>query len=79
MENKMRLVQPASTVAPEPDLEGLRIMRRIEVEQLVGLKRSQLYLLMAQGSFPKPVRLSERAVGWRARDVATWLSSREAT
>ncbi len=78
MENKMRLVQPAIPAHTDTTLHGLRVLRRTEVEQLVGLKRSQLYLLMAQGSFPKPVRLSERAVGWRAQDVAKWLSSREA-
>ena len=74
----MRLVQPATTDTVEPNLEGLRVLRRTEVEHLIGLKRSQLYALMAQGSFPKPVRLSERAVGWRARDVVEWLTSREA-
>lgn len=26
--------------------------------------------------FPKPVRLSKRAVGWRASDISAWLESR---
>lgn len=64
--------------APVRDLEAQRILRREEVLRLIGLKKSALYELMAQGGFPKPVKLGERAVGWRASDVSTWLASREA-
>ncbi|MDP3264220.1 MAG: AlpA family phage regulatory protein [Tabrizicola sp.] len=65
-------LQPANR-----DLESQRILRRDEVLRLIGLKKSALYQLMAQGHFPRPMKLGERAVGWRATDVATWLSSRE--
>jgi prophage regulatory protein len=54
-----------------------RIYRRPQVEALVGLSRSTLYAMMAEGTFPKPVRLGRRAVGWRASDVAEWLAARE--
>lgn len=53
-----------------------RIYRRPDVERLIGLSRSTLYAMMAEGSFPKPVKLGKRAVGWRERDVAAWLDSR---
>ncbi|MGB3317132.1 MAG: AlpA family transcriptional regulator [Albidovulum sp.] len=56
-----------------------RILRRPDVEHLTGFKRSMIYLMMQRGTFPKPVKLSERAIGWRESDVAAWLSSREAT
>lgn len=52
------------------------IYRRPEVEKLVGLSRSTLYAMMAEGSFPKPVKLGKRAVGWREQDIVTWLDSR---
>ena len=55
-----------------------RIYRRPDVEQLVGLSRSTLYAMMADGSFPKPVRLGKRAVGWRERDLRDWLDTRSA-
>ncbi len=75
----MRLVSPPSNPTPnEPTPESLRVQRLPEVESVCGIKRSQIYTLMAAGKFPRPVKLSERAVGWRARDVAAWLSSREA-
>ncbi|HMS94912.1 MAG TPA: AlpA family phage regulatory protein [Tabrizicola sp.] len=63
---------------PARDLEAQRILRRDEVLHLIGLKKSALYELMAEGHFPRPMKLGERAVGWRAGDVAAWLASREA-
>ena len=53
-----------------------RILRRSEVERLTGLSRSTIYLLMTKGQFPRPVKLSERAVGWRACDIDAWLQER---
>ncbi len=52
------------------------ILRRPEVERITGLSRSTLYAMMADGSFPKPVKLGKRAVGWREVDIAVWLESR---
>lgn len=53
------------------------LLRRNEVERLIGLKRSALYKLMQSGGFPKPVRLSARAVAWRQSEVAAWIENRE--
>jgi prophage regulatory protein len=53
------------------------ILRRPEVEQTTGLSRSTLYAMMADGAFPRPVKLGKRAVGWRASDITAWLESRE--
>ncbi|MBI1417971.1 MAG: AlpA family phage regulatory protein [Limimaricola sp.] len=53
-----------------------RIYRRTDVEKLVGLSRSTLYAMMAEGAFPRPVKLGKRAVGWRERDVRAWLETR---
>lgn len=55
---------------------ALRILRRRQVEDRVGLSRSSLYALIATNQFPRPVQLSARAVGWRAEDVDAWLASR---
>jgi prophage regulatory protein len=49
------------------------ILRRSEVEQQVGLKRSTIYQRMQQGTFPRQIRLGERAVGWRASDIEVFL------
>lgn len=53
------------------------ILRRPDVEARTGLSRSTIYELMTKGEFPKQVRLSARAVGWRESDVVRWLESRQ--
>lgn len=54
-----------------------RLMRRPEVERATGLSRSSIYQWMHDGRFPRPVRLGERLVAWRASDIAAWLAERE--
>ncbi|WP_454599087.1 helix-turn-helix transcriptional regulator [Qipengyuania sp. SM2507] len=54
-----------------------RLLRRPEVEQEVGLKKSAIYEYMAEGTFPKPVRLGRRAVAWRASEIEEWKATRE--
>lgn len=53
-----------------------RIYRRPDVEHMVGLSRSTLYAMMAEGTFPKPIKLGKRAVGWREADLLSWLEYR---
>ena len=53
------------------------ILRRLPLEARVGLGRSAIYAMMAKNLFPKPVKLTAKAVGWRERDVSAWLESRE--
>ncbi|WBU52067.1 AlpA family transcriptional regulator [Paracoccus sp. SCSIO 75233] len=54
-----------------------RIYRRPEVEKITGLSRSTLYRLMAEGNFPKPIKLTGKAVGWTDAAIDDWLDSRE--
>lgn len=54
-----------------------KFIRRPEVEGLVKLSRSTIYLMIQRGEFPAPVKLGRRAVAWRASDIETWMSSRE--
>ncbi len=53
-----------------------RIYRRHDVENITGLSRSTLYAMMAEGTFPKPVKLGKRAVGWHEQDIQEWIQSR---
>nr|WP_315487999.1 AlpA family phage regulatory protein [uncultured Rhodoferax sp.] len=34
-----------------------------------------LWRKVAKGTFPKPVRLSERVTAWNVRDVRAWMSA----
>jgi len=59
------------------------ILRLPAVKARTGLSRSTIYLRIAEGSFPKPVSLGGRAVGWIEAEVNDWLkqqieSSRQA-
>lgn len=51
-------------------------LRRTAVEKLTGLSRSTIYKLMAQGDFPRPVKLTEKAVAWPESAIVEWLESR---
>lgn len=52
------------------------ILRLPAVKASTGLSRSTLYLRIAQGVFPRPVRLGGRAVGWPANEVASINAAR---
>ena len=52
------------------------ILRREAVERMTGLSKSTIYDLMATNSFPRPIKLGARAVGWLERDIVTWQQAR---
>lgn len=59
-------------------MEPVRVLRLPEVLTLTGLKRSAVYESMARGDFPRPIKLTTRAVGWRVEAVAAWIANRAA-
>lgn len=64
----------ASTTCPQT----LAVLRLSSVKKRTGLSRSTLYLRVAAGSFPKPINLGGRAVGWIESEVADWIAARVA-
>lgn len=54
-----------------------RIVRIPEASKRIGLSRASIYRLMAIGAFPKALKLSERAIGWKEEDLNDWLASRQ--
>ena len=54
-----------------------QIQRLPGVMAATGLSRSTIYAMMSAGSFPRPIKLGERAVGWLSKDLDAWLDSRE--
>jgi prophage regulatory protein len=50
------------------------ILRLPAVKARTGLSRSTIYLRVADGSFPRPVSLGARAVGWVESEVEDWIS-----
>lgn len=52
-----------------------RILRLPEVKAATGKSRSSIYQGVANGTFPAPVALGPRSVGWRESDLTAWLGS----
>lgn len=60
----------------QPHDNTRRFLRRPAVEQVTGLKRSQIYRLMNRGEFPQAVRLSQQCVAWLEHEVIAWMDER---
>jgi len=52
------------------------ILRRKQVEARIGLSRSTIYDAVKAGTFPKPIPLGPRSVGWLAEEVDAWIAAR---
>jgi prophage regulatory protein len=52
------------------------ILRLPDVKRSTGLSRSTIYLRISQGTFPKPVSLGGRTVGWVESEIQEWLQRR---
>jgi prophage regulatory protein len=46
------------------------------VMELTSFSRGTLYSKSRDGTFPKPVKISERRIAYRAADVQAWLETR---
>ena len=53
-----------------------RLIRLPDVESTTGCKKSTIYLMIGEGRFPKPVRLSSRHVAWPESAVLQWVQDR---
>ena len=54
-----------------------KLLRLEAVISLIGMKRSWILQKVKDGKFPKPLRLSPRAVVWRQSDVMEWIDAQE--
>ena len=52
-----------------------QILRLPAVRARTGLSRSTIYLRISEGTFPRPVSLGSRAVGWVDTEIESWLKS----
>jgi len=54
----------------------MRIIRLKEVIDSTGLARSTIYKYIGENTFPKPVSLGDRCVGWVDSEVHDWILAR---
>jgi prophage regulatory protein len=57
----------------ESIVSTLAILRLPAVKARVAFGRSTIYELIKRGDFPKPRRISSRAVGWDSREIDAWI------
>lgn len=53
-----------------------RFIRLPRVKELTTLPTSAIYAAIAAGTFPKQIKLGERAVAWLESDVMAWIDAR---
>lgn len=53
-------------------------LRRPAVLEITGLSTTTIYDLMKLGKFPRPIKLTGRAVAWPESKIAEWLAQRSA-
>jgi len=60
-----------------------QLLRLKQVEEKTGLKRSQIYLYMKTGTFPRSIKIGPSSVAWLESEIDEWinlkLSGREAS
>lgn len=49
------------------------ILRTTELLALIGVSRMTLWRWLKAGTFPQPIKLGTRAVGWRKAEVEEWV------
>lgn len=49
------------------------MLRLPAVRSRTGLSRSTIYLRISEGTFPQPISLGGRAVGWLEDEINQWL------
>ena len=52
------------------------ILRLPDVMARTGLSRSTIYVRVRDGSFPAPINLGARSVGWLDNEVEQWIRDR---
>ena len=78
----MRRAAGATATRPQQEMASNRtepfppnaLLRLKDVCRLVGLSRSSIYKRVADGTFPRPLRVSERSARWRMQDLQEWTT-----
>jgi prophage regulatory protein len=58
------------------EIRGVSVLRLPAVKARVGLGKSSIYAGIKKGTFPAPIKLSERASGWLEHSIDAFLAER---
>lgn len=53
-----------------------RFLRLPAVQDRVGVSKTSIYQWVADGTFPRPIPLGGRSVGWVESEVDDWMNRR---
>ncbi|MEF3102564.1 DNA-binding protein [Enterobacter sp. 10-1] len=51
-----------------------QLLRLKKVEEKTGLKRSQIYLYMKNGDFPRSIKIGPASVAWLESEIDDWIT-----
>lgn len=54
------------------------IQRLPLVRYRTGQSRTSIYKAVKEGTFPSPIKLGARSIGWLESDITKWIESRAA-
>ncbi len=55
-----------------------RLIRLPEVVDRIGFKKSNIYRLIQEDKFPRPVKIGCRASAWKESEIQAWINECEA-
>jgi predicted DNA-binding transcriptional regulator AlpA len=61
-----------------PSAKSMRLLRLPQVMQQTALKKTKLYELQKEGSFPMRIQITPNSVGWLEEEVNAWIAGRVA-
>lgn len=53
-----------------------RFIRLKEVVRRVGISKSNIYRLIPDGKFPRPIQLGPNSVAWLESEVSAWVNDK---
>lgn len=56
---------------------GDRLLREAQVLELVPVSAATLWRSIKRGEFPRPIRISVRAVAWLESEIHAWIAQRQ--
>ena len=56
----------------------MRLMRLPATEEKVGLKKTEIYKQIDEGTFPAPIRVGVRQVAWLESELDEWIEAKVA-
>ena len=56
-------------------LPAVGFVRQASILPVLGFSATTLWRRVKQGTFPQPIKLSERVTAWRAEDIHAWMAA----